>query len=338
MTLPEPFSTGAFHGHSLETQSQAALMNRMDSKFMLPLGDLAHCLSGLEGNYSMLEMQGLRWFSYDTLYFDTPDLHFYHDHHNGKLNRYKVRTRHYRDSNTAFLEIKFKNNQKRTIKTRIELDQDHFQAAEILSFAKNRLGQSVAGMRPTIFVHYRRATLMSADSRERVTLDVDLQFRTADHRLLIDLPGIALVEVKCDRKHGDSAITRALKHRGLRPVSFSKYCIGTGLLRTSQVKTNRFKPLLSRLEKLAQYQAVNRAQRLISLATVQTSRPPVPNIATSPTGTSPNGTSPNTTPALSTEQPELICNRQGQPNRHDLNKNKGAIWNQQLTSIFSSGY
>ena len=45
----------------------------------------------------------------------------YHDHHNGKLNRYKVRRRRYIDTDTEFLEVKLKNNKKRTIKSRIKL-------------------------------------------------------------------------------------------------------------------------------------------------------------------------------------------------------------------------
>lgn len=39
---------------------------------------------------------------------------FYHDHHNGKLNRFKIRQREYMDTKTSFLEVKFKNNQRRT--------------------------------------------------------------------------------------------------------------------------------------------------------------------------------------------------------------------------------
>lgn len=248
----DPLATSHYPGHSLEQQATAALMNRVDSKFMMPVAELAECLAQLDGEYSVLDIQGQRWFHYDTLYFDTRGLAFYHAHHNGKLNRFKVRTRHYREMNRTFLEIKVKNNQRRTVKHRIELIDNEAQSDEILHFLHSQSGLSVARMVPTLFVHYRRATLMSADRRERVTLDVDLQFHCADNSQQVDLPGVALMEVKCDRKHGDSAMTRVLKQHGLRPVNFSKYCIGTGLLLGNRVKTNTFKPVLTRLERLLQ--------------------------------------------------------------------------------------
>jgi hypothetical protein len=42
------------------------------------------------------------------LYFDTDSKRFYHDHHNGKVKRTKIRMRNYVESNLTFLEIKKK--------------------------------------------------------------------------------------------------------------------------------------------------------------------------------------------------------------------------------------
>jgi hypothetical protein len=52
------------------------------------------------------------------VYFDTPALLFYQQHHRDKRSRFKVRKRLYNLTNTAFLEVKEKTNQGRTIKTR----------------------------------------------------------------------------------------------------------------------------------------------------------------------------------------------------------------------------
>ena len=74
-----------FAGHSLEAQARALLMNRVDTKFMIPAHELDQCLQGLEREYSMLEIGAARRFTYDTLYLDTPDSQLYLDHHNGTV-------------------------------------------------------------------------------------------------------------------------------------------------------------------------------------------------------------------------------------------------------------
>ena len=110
-----------FRGHCLAEQMQARLMNRVDTKFLVPAYLLDACLRGLEHHYSILEIDGRRRFTYDTLYFDTPERQLYLDHHNGKLNRFKLRIRHYRETGDSFLEVKKKNNRERTIKNRLPL-------------------------------------------------------------------------------------------------------------------------------------------------------------------------------------------------------------------------
>ena len=55
---------------------------------------------------------------YKSLYYDTEDWKFYLDHHNGRVNRNKIRFREYVGSKLTFLEIKLKNNKGKTIKKR----------------------------------------------------------------------------------------------------------------------------------------------------------------------------------------------------------------------------
>lgn len=220
MRQHEPVSTRLIPAHTLTEQLEAApLINRVDSKYLLSREDLARLITKLPRHYSILETGDTRWFTYDTLYFDTPDRHFYRAHHNGKLNRYKVRTRHYREAGLTFLEVKHKNNQKRTIKHRIELVGEKPMPTEpdIDQFLANTAGLSAAGMLPTLFVRYRRATLMNRQAEERITIDVDLQFCCPNTGKSIALPHHALVEAKCTAKQSASEMAKHLKFLGVRP-------------------------------------------------------------------------------------------------------------------------
>lgn len=246
-----PAMLSAFADHCLEDQSAAALMDRVDTKFLVPVDLLAQCLGGLSEHYSVLETDGLRQMGYDTLYFDTPDRQLYRDHHNGKLNRMKVRIRHYRDSDDAFLEVKRKNNKGRTVKERRSLDSFTSAAGagvdQLKSLMKDLLGLPATRMSPALFVHYQRTTLMNRNSCERVTVDTDLAFLSAMNGKRRALPGLAVLELKSPLLLPDSPLGLRLKSLGYRPVAFSKYCVGTALLAPEQVKTNRFKPVLGKL-------------------------------------------------------------------------------------------
>ncbi len=236
-----------YDGHTLEEQSGARLMNRVDTKFLVSVPVLETCLRGLERDYTVLEMDGLRRFRYDTLYFDTPGRQLYLDHHNGKLNRFKLRIRHYRDTAESFLEVKKKDNRQRTVKTRMPLTPEAFSWGRLECFLNEHSGLSVAGMLPALFVHYQRATLLNHLGTERITLDTGVCFRPTDHQHAITLHDLAIIEVKYDRKAPPSPILERLGQLGCRPVKFSKYCVGSGLLFEHELKTNRFKPLLRSL-------------------------------------------------------------------------------------------
>jgi hypothetical protein len=188
--------------------------------------------------------------AYDTLYFDTPDRQHYRDHHNGKLNRLKVRIRRYCDSDDAFLEIKRKNNKGRTVKDRRWLGSVRPEPSALRNLMTELLGLSATRMSPALFVQYDRSTLMNRNTCERVTVDTDLTFLSADGGRRAVLPGLAVVELKAGSLVPESPIARRLKALGHRPVAFSKYCIGTALLEPEHVKTNRFKPLLATLSEM----------------------------------------------------------------------------------------
>src|SRR5690606_15545601 len=95
-----------FRGISLEEMDRVKLMNRVDTKFAFRIELLPRLLEDLQGFYDVFEIEGTRLPSYESLYFDDDKFSFYHDHHNGKMSRFKVRFRKYVESNLHFLEIK----------------------------------------------------------------------------------------------------------------------------------------------------------------------------------------------------------------------------------------
>ena len=96
---------------------KAKFMNRVDTKFPLRSEVLwQNILPEITDDYYIVEINGLRLMEYRTVYFDTPDNMFYTTHHNGKLDRFKVRKRMYVDTGVAYLEVKHKTNKGKTKK------------------------------------------------------------------------------------------------------------------------------------------------------------------------------------------------------------------------------
>jgi len=247
-----------FQCHFLADQSRANLMDRVDTKFMLSLSELPVFLSALKDEYTILEQDRRRLFTYETTYYDTPDRLFYRSHHNGKLNRHKVRFRRYRDTHTAFMEVKLKNNKQRTIKKRMQLDAEKPDFSNTSVFLKDSLGEHVLHLERVLLVKYQRITLMNKKEAERLTLDLSLSFKSArTGSTLMNLPDIGLpqlciAELKRNHKSKTSAFLRCIKERQIRPASFSKYCIGSALVDPGALKRNRFKATLKQINSLTE--------------------------------------------------------------------------------------
>lgn len=238
-----------FNCHGLNDLDNAKLMNRVDSKFILPISFLPDLLLQLNCFYSILEINGRRTSQYHNQYFDTPDMALYREHHNGKLNRYKVRRRHYLDTNTAFLEVKLKNNQKRTIKTRIKLSGQAGEYALCSQFIQEQMGTTSNNLDISQQSGYQRIALANEAQAERLTLDFDLWYQNKRENNNVTLPGFFIAELKQAKKYKRSPFYQLMSKNNIFPSAFSKYCIGCALLYNSSIKTNRFKPILSQLEK-----------------------------------------------------------------------------------------
>lgn len=232
---------------TLKELEKWSLLNRTDTKFCLPYGYLLPVLQGMLNHYRCLEIEGKRTFGYSTLYFDTSDFQLYKHHHNGLLNRLKVRQRLYRDSGLCYLETKFKTNKDRTEKHRIKIKgcEKGFNPEE-LAFLNRHPLPAADQLKPTAFIDYNRITFAGIQNNERLTIDFDLDFRndvrsTEWHNLVI-------VELKQDKRRA-SPFLQIMKEMRIRPVSLSKYCMAVAVL-YPEIKHNLFKSKIQFIQNL----------------------------------------------------------------------------------------
>lgn len=93
---------------TLEEMSGIRLMNRTDTKYLLPLETLAVLLYYAAADYRVQEVAGERNIVYHTVYLDTVDKAMYRAHQNGRAVREKIRVRTYVASQLTFLEVKIR--------------------------------------------------------------------------------------------------------------------------------------------------------------------------------------------------------------------------------------
>jgi hypothetical protein len=240
-----------FEPISLKQMDRVALMRRTDTKFVFSIEHLPALLSHAEDNYMMVEIKNEREQIYETTYFDTCDYRMYELHHNGKLNRHKVRVRKYIYTKQEFLEIKSKNNRGETIKNRIE----HHDCQSISNNVAN--GQFVEKytpynselLVPTLGNRFIRLTLVNKNFKERITLDYNLNFTDLKHNLDTQTPGICIAEIKKEKENRSSPFVSYLKDLRINSMGFSKYCMGMALL-NPDVKNNLFRERIRTIVKL----------------------------------------------------------------------------------------
>jgi len=237
----------AFNPISLEEITGAKLYDRIDTKFLFRLDLLPGILKELQPFYRIMNVNHTRISRYETCYYDTPDFAFYRQHHNGKLNRWKVRTRKYVNSDQCYFELKFKNNKDRTVKDRIEI---HETDDPIHGASKRLLLQQTPfepGMlQPVLTVLYDRITLVNNSLTERLTIDTRLSFRAAGEEC--SFPMIAIAEIK-QEKASRSQFLSVMHQYHIRKQAISKYCIGIASI-FREIKKNNFKVKLRHINQL----------------------------------------------------------------------------------------
>ena len=224
--------------------NSVALMKRTDTKFVIHKSQLVLILENLKNDYKVLEIKSDRIMTYSSLYFDTIENKFYNDHHNGKVNRTKIRQRKYVESDLCFLEIKQKNGKGETNKSRVVVnDFEEYLTNSSKEFI-SQITQSEYDLTPSLWNAFNRITLVNIQSMERVTLDLNLSFKMNDVEK--NFENLVVVEVKQERINRKSKIVKALRTIHQHPYSISKYCIGMISL-YNDLKYNVFKKKLIKI-------------------------------------------------------------------------------------------
>ncbi len=223
------------------------LMNRTDTKFLINKTQLLNLLDTIKDDYSVLEVDSLRQSRYKSLYFDTPDLQFYFDHHNGRNDRHKVRIRKYLESDLTFLEVKHKYKG-RTNKKRIKIADFEEELSENSKEFLNESNGLTKKLKASLWNSFSRITLVNKRSPERMTIDLNLTFEWKDWTHTES--DLVIVEVKQEKLDRSSPFMKAAKNSLIRPLRVSKYCVGMVLSAPNNIKYNNFKPKLRAIKKV----------------------------------------------------------------------------------------
>lgn len=236
-----------YAGIDLQTAEGVKLQDRKDTKYVLPAHMLPALLADLATDYVVLEVAGQRAQRYVSVYFDTPGRDTYLEHHNGRLNRTKIRIRDYVESTLSFLELKMKDNHFRTVKSRKQIAfGERGLPNEEMALLASRWEATPDKLAPVLEVHFVRIMLAHLERGERVTIDLGMDFRLLDSGAACRLAHTCVVEVKRLRTGGVTPMQAALRRHHIYKSPMSKYCVGMALLDPT-LKRNRFKPLLSHL-------------------------------------------------------------------------------------------
>lgn len=247
---------------SLDEMTGIKLMNRTDTKFVTNRAQLMRLLDLAKNEYRAQEIGGRRVAEYYTMYFDTPSCDMFAAHQSGRKVRQKLRIRSYVDSGLNFLEVKTKNNHGRTRKKRVTMEgfnplepqrdiafhHDTESYREYGGFLEGNLQYDPDRMTEQVENRFSRITLVNRAKTERLTIDLDLRFHNISTGVDTALDDIVIIELKRDGLIA-SPILGMLRQLRIKPMGFSKYCIGSAMT-NKNLKQNRLKPRLHQIERI----------------------------------------------------------------------------------------
>jgi len=242
-------SLGTFAPISLdELVGEAALLTRLDRKYLLSAAALPALLDRMPPGVRELRIDGRSTFRYRSIYFDTAGLDAYLAAAHRRRRRFKVRVRTYLDSGLEFVEVKTRGSRGVTVKERIPYagtggdlgPEGRAHAAETLAAAGIR--PNGLDLRPVLATYYHRNTLYVPSTGSRVTIDTGVTWQLPDGSA-VHMPDAVIVETKSGRAASD--VDRLLWSLGHRPAAISKYATGLAALRPD-LPANRWRPVLRR--------------------------------------------------------------------------------------------
>jgi len=224
------------------------LQNRVDTKYVFNKNKLADVLQEIYKHYNILEIDGNRMNHYRSVYYDTENLQFFQKHATGKMNRYKVRMRKYLDSGLCFLEIKFKTNKGRTLKSRMKKPDFELRLSnDSIDYIGKKSKIKENGLSPSLWNNFSRITLVHKQKKERLTIDLDLRYN--QNNKMTEVKDIVIAELKQEKFSVLSDFVKAMRKFHIRPMRISKYCLGISLM-YKNIKDNRFKPRILYIKKI----------------------------------------------------------------------------------------
>lgn len=236
--VPAPFRltfADVLSSVSLEDlNTAAALQTRVDRKYLVDSELADRILGTLPDRALVLEMDGRRSFTYDSVYFDTPERDSYLLAAYGRRRRYKIRTRTYVDSAMSFLEVKTEGARAATVKERIPYALAD--RSRITAEGRDYILQTLAAvgsfpdpekLYPVLETAYARTTLYLPGSGSRATIDSDVTW-SVPGRSGWTLDRKVIVETKSGSTAG--ALDRHLWEHGVRPSRISKFATGLAAL------------------------------------------------------------------------------------------------------------
>lgn len=240
---------GRFDTIPLEESGKVNFLKRIDLKYVASQQELLAVLESVRDDYYVMMVNGESIQGYRTTYFDTPENLFYITHHNGHNNRLKIRKREYLNTGAHYLEIKRKKLNGNTSKKRTNIQSATSAPVDETDrlFIQKHIAGDIAGLTPKIDTLFHRITLVSKLLNERVTIDIDLNFKDYNGATL-HTRNMFIVEVKCNKSTGYTPIRKALKDHAVRTGGFSKYCIGRAVM-DQTLRQNNFKFKVNLLKK-----------------------------------------------------------------------------------------
>jgi hypothetical protein len=228
-----------------EVAENAALMRRVDRKYIVAVPTAQTFIDQLEATHAVLEIDGRRSTTYRSMYFDTPSLFAVRSHVQRRRRRWKVRQRLYVQDDLCRIEVKTKNGRGETVKVvgpssvesygRLVEADSSFVESVLSDHPAFRIEELV----PCVEVAYERATLTDLEAGTRVTIDSGLAATLDGGTAWID-DQFVVIETKGGAvpAHAD----RVLRRLGAKQRSFSKSVATTSLIR-DDVKDNDVRSL-----------------------------------------------------------------------------------------------
>jgi hypothetical protein len=232
-----------------ELNEEAALLTRIDRKYVIASTELDAVLTGIPG-LRVLAIDGRRASRYESTYLDTVDLDSWSASAHQRRRRWKVRTRMYADTGECWLEVKTRGRRGATVKERLPHDgTDSLDvSAAAGAWVRDRLGAAqVHDVDPrslvaTLHTSYVRTTLLLDAGAGRVTIDRDLRWVSGHGTAAVG--DVLVVETKSATAR-PGPVDRRLWELGHRPTRISKYGTGLALL-TPELQRNRWHRVTSR--------------------------------------------------------------------------------------------